>query len=450
MYRNDISTEGLRQGGSETHPRRVRAVLEMAVGVLICWFEQEIPDPLSHSNSYFTTYKPFIIAIAVFCLWQIFQLDFAASRILPIIQKKVNRPVSRIAKVTVAANSLNSSVIHHALRTHKVQDDLHGYKSFIATNELVGDISEVDHQKRPRGAWSKPAYLLSIVVNELAKPECDRLEWIFWFDADTVVMNPQTPLEVFLPPKNNSELSTVHLLMGSNMDGLNSGAFALRIHPWTVSLLSGVLAYPLFFDSKLQTDRFRDQSAFVWLLEGPDSPLAERSWLGRNHWDHWVVIPMRWFNSFPFNNPYNREEQWILSHNMTNATFDNGTDKVYDDGQGGKVQPWKVMQGDMLVHFAGTGGVRDSWMGPWIERAEAYLPQWSNATTKEVLKIEAENFWNDRAEDIRRGKEEEKAESTQDKEKEEGSKFEGSPPPSTPPPPSVVVDPEPGPPIPSS
>jgi hypothetical protein len=42
----------------------------------------------------------------------------------------------------------------------------------------VGDLSEHDSQHRPRGAWSKPAYLLSLIVNELTKPEDERLEWL--------------------------------------------------------------------------------------------------------------------------------------------------------------------------------------------------------------------------------------------------------------------------------
>lgn len=87
---------------------------------------------------------------------------------------------TRIGKVTVAANSLNSTVIHRALRSHQVQNEIHGYPHFIATGELVGDLSENDNQKRPRGAWSKPAYLMSIIVAELAKPESERLEWILY------------------------------------------------------------------------------------------------------------------------------------------------------------------------------------------------------------------------------------------------------------------------------
>jgi hypothetical protein len=211
-----------------------------------------------------------------------------------------------------------------------------------------------------------------------------------WFDADTIVMNPYTPLEIFLPPDAKPESSNIHLLMASNWDGLNSGAFALRVHPWTVSLLSAVLAYPVYRSEKLKLDRFRDQSAFQWLLQAHDSPLAATPWGGRNNW---AEIPMRWFNSLPINNAFSKKQDWIFNHNMTDELFDKGTDEVYNDGRGTMVQPWKIKQGDMVLHCAGATPVRDSWMKGWLHRAESYLPEWSNATKQEDLKIEAAGFW---------------------------------------------------------
>lgn len=212
-----------------------------------------------------------------------------------------------------------------------------------------------------------------------------------WFDADTIVLNPHTPLEIFLPPESVRELRDINLIMASNWDGLNSGAFALRVHPWSVSILSTVLAYPIYQAARLSTDRFRDQSAFQWLLHpNRDSPLSKLPNRGR---EFWAEVPMRWFNSLPINNAFSRKHDWVFNHNMTGALFDNGTDQVYNDGMGGFVRPWKVMQGDMVVHFAGANPVRDSWMGPWLERAEAYLPEWSNATKQVELKKEAEGFW---------------------------------------------------------
>jgi len=203
-------------------------------------------------------------------------------------------------------------------------------------------------------------------------------------------MNIETPLEVFLPPANSTTLKDVDLLITTNWDGLNSGVFALRVSPWSVSFLSAVLAYPIYESARMLKDRFRDQSAFQYLLEHADSPLAKLPMKGR---DHWAKVPMRWFNSLPVNNAFYKNGTWIFGKNMTNALLDNGTTEVYNDGHGGKVQPWKIMQGDLVVHFAGSSNVRDSWMEPWIARAEAQLPEWNNATTKLILKDEAAAFW---------------------------------------------------------
>ncbi len=102
---------------------------------------------------------------------------------------------------------------------------------------------------------------------------------------------------------------------------------------------------------------------------------------------------MRWFNSLPFNNAFSKKWDWIFNHNMTSELFDNGTDKVFNDGKGVALKPWKIMRGDMVVHFAGANPVRDSWMGGWLQRAEAYLPEWSNATKQVEFKEEALRFW---------------------------------------------------------
>jgi len=314
---------------------------------------------------------------------------------------------SRIAKATVATNSLDSPLARRALATHHLHNRRHGYRHFIATTEFVSDVTENDPKGRPRGAWSKPAFLMSLMVAELQKDEQERLRWILsverlvpsdpfplltcqsWFDADTIVMNNHIPLDIFLPP-STAAFSNVKLVISSNWDGLNSGAFAIRIDPWSVSLLSAVLAYPIYQQDRLQNDSFRDQSAFQWLLTNPGSPLARTRGLPRQHW---VDAPMRWFNSFPFNNPFDKEGRWIFRQQMTDELFDKGTSDVYDDGLGAKVRPSKIMRGDMIVHMAGSSHVRESWMRPWLDRSEAQLPEWSNATKLAEFKKQAQIFW---------------------------------------------------------
>ena len=87
---------------------------------------------------------------------------------------------SRIAKVTVAANALKGGIIHRAIQSHRVQNEMHGYQYFIAENQAVSELIEHDTKNRPKGAWTKPAFLLSVLVAELEKDEKDRLEWILY------------------------------------------------------------------------------------------------------------------------------------------------------------------------------------------------------------------------------------------------------------------------------
>lgn len=91
---------------------------------------------------------------------------------------QITESVSKIAKVSVAANRLDNSMIHRALRTHYTHNAVHGYQHFIAGYEAVGGLIENPEDRRPRGAWTKPAFLLSLLVAELEKPEDERLEWL--------------------------------------------------------------------------------------------------------------------------------------------------------------------------------------------------------------------------------------------------------------------------------
>jgi hypothetical protein len=160
-----------------------------------------------------------------------------------------------------------------------------------------------------------------------------------------------------------------------------------------VSFLSAVLAYPIYEADRTRRDRFRDQAAFQFLLGQPSSPLVRHAPGGMGGREWWVTVPMRWFNSLPVNNAFRKDGTWLFAKEMGEELFDRGTDEVYNDGHGGRVKPWKVMRGDLAVHFAGTDRVRESWMGPWVERADAMAPEWDNATATEVLRGEVADFW---------------------------------------------------------
>lgn len=87
-------------------------------------------------------------------------------------------PMAKVAKVGVAVNALDIPVVHRAFKTHQYHNDLHGYPHFIADREVVSDLIDNDRMHRGSGAYTKPAYLLAIIITELLKPESERLEWI--------------------------------------------------------------------------------------------------------------------------------------------------------------------------------------------------------------------------------------------------------------------------------
>ena len=104
--------------------------------------------------------------------------DFDAVPSAPAPPPEKPKPTSKVAKVTVAVNKLDNELIHRSLKTHERQNELHGYQHFIASQQAVSDLIENDSRHRPKGAWTKPAYLLSLIVAELQKPEDERLEWL--------------------------------------------------------------------------------------------------------------------------------------------------------------------------------------------------------------------------------------------------------------------------------
>jgi hypothetical protein len=70
-----------------------------------------------------------------------------------------------------------------AVSSHNAHNTLYSYPSFVLHEQMLG------------GLWSKHAFILTILGNELSKPFNERLQWLFWSDRDTVLMNPNIPLE---------------------------------------------------------------------------------------------------------------------------------------------------------------------------------------------------------------------------------------------------------------
>lgn len=238
------------------------------------------------------------------------------------------RSTTRIAKVT-AHFGPQDSAYEQALYTHQRHADLHGYSILDLRTSVVDDL------------WNKPAYLLSIILNELRKAEHERTEWLFWFDRDTVILNPCIPLHIFLPPQDD-----IDLVISNDFNGLNNGVFAVRVCDWSVRLLCTILGY-----RELRPDE--------------ELPLSEQSAMERVLQDvrfkaKVAYYPQRWFNAYP-------------------------TDKEKD---------YTVQDADLLVHFAGVGDRLEK-IVEWIQKAEAEPKMWSINYRVTALPDEILAFWTD-------------------------------------------------------
>jgi hypothetical protein len=239
----------------------------------------------------------------------------------------------RIGKATLLFSG--NPYWERCVKTHERHDKEHGYRLHILRQQLMDDV------------WSKPAFILSILLREMAKPESERLDWLFWVDADTVILNPYVPIETFLPPLG-TEFDDVFLMYVNDWNGLNNGVFLIKVNHWAVKLFSAIVSYRHFRpDGDLQ---FRDQSAMNTLMQEPA--------FAKNI----VQAPQRWFNAY----------QGELNETL---------------------QPFQVRRGDLLVHFAGIPD-REARMQYWLERAEQHLDDWEMPVKSTTYPQEAKDFWN--------------------------------------------------------
>ncbi|KAK2629707.1 hypothetical protein QTJ16_000527 [Diplocarpon rosae] len=221
-----------------------------------------------------------------------------------------------------------------AMKTHEEHNRLHGYRMHLLRHEILDNV------------WSKPAYILSILLQELTKPETERVSWLFWFDADTVLLNRQIPLEIFIPPAEHGD---VQLLKTDDFNGFNNGVFMVAVTSWSVELFTSIIS---FQDFSPDTPLFlRDQSAMNILLMQP------------KYANHTVTVPQHWFNAY-------KEE--------TNPELAAPADQV--------------RSGDLLVHLAGLV-YQEEWLDIFCNRWERDPSKWDIDLDKTTYPAEIKEFW---------------------------------------------------------
>ena len=71
----------------------------------------------------------------------------------------------KVGKVTYLSKGDDETWVR-ALQTHEHHNERFGYPMFVLRQPIL------------EGPWSKPAYLLSILLDELRKPDDERLKWL--------------------------------------------------------------------------------------------------------------------------------------------------------------------------------------------------------------------------------------------------------------------------------
>ncbi|KAI9374064.1 hypothetical protein BJX61DRAFT_499936 [Aspergillus egyptiacus] len=284
-------------------------------------------------------HKPLLQVLMVLAgLFSLFSL-FSRYPNTATIRHEASLPHPTIGKVMMIYG--NNPVYQRAVETHKEHCRRLGYPLFLLQQEVL------------EGVWNKLAYISSLIVQELQKPEDQRLQWLFWADSDTILMNPNMPLETFLPPRH---LRDVHMVLTEDWNGMNAGVFPIRVHPWSIQLLSAAIGYP--FTNPDATLYWAEQSAMVRLLD-------EHEYFSQSV----AYVPLRWFNAY--------------------MRAPDGESLNEDSPEDLQVHP-----GDLLVHFPGTP--RDHFnetLSPYLAIAEEHRRDWELPVEETVYPAETAAFW---------------------------------------------------------
>ncbi|KAI5239925.1 hypothetical protein E4T43_06462 [Aureobasidium subglaciale] len=260
----------------------------------------------------------------------------------------------RIAKVSMLYG--DNSLYERALDSHIRHGEKWGYPTYIK------------RQNEYCGYWNKPTFMIQQLAQELAKPEHERAEWLMWVDADSIILNPNIPAHIFLPPR---EFSHINVVAARDIQGLNTGVFFVRVHPWTISMFVDGMAFPLC-SPKIDLGNDADQAAMARTVlksgGGPDGYGFKRGI---------VYLPQSLFNIYELPG-YARDDRTDVLRNFT-----------------GFVEPhaFEGKKGDFLVHLPGLFGDRDPLMSDWLDMVENRQEDWAIPLKETTYLKDTRNFW---------------------------------------------------------
>lgn len=297
-----------------------------------------------------------------------------------------------IAKVSIFASTEQETdqktrSYERALHSHARHNTRHGYQMYVGRWQMVP------------GLWNKHAYLQHVLLQMLTLPINERPQWIMWVDADTVLLNPLLPAEIFLPPPGWDH---IHFVGTRDFNAFNNGVFFLRVSGWAIELLSAAKSYPYYHPEEFLV--FDEQSAMENVLKLPE--------FGRHAM---VGFPQRWFNAYPHMEMTEDQEEEEESEEEAQKDYEEYKKRIggytlkgddepakarkpraalakRDEENYDEFEPFQARPGDLLVHFAGDGARNDHmlWFLNQVEQADN---KWSVKLSKTTYPKEIQEYW---------------------------------------------------------
>lgn len=226
--------------------------------------------------------------------------------------------------------------LEDALSTH----ERHSKRFSCSFLKLENDITT-------RKMYSKQYFLMSTMLQELAKPVEERQQWLMWVDADSIVVNAALSPEIFLPPDH---LKDVYALVTADQNGFNAGVFYIRVHSSSIDLLTQTVAYPLVHPEE-DLGWFGEQAAMANVIKSIEASSNESVYPGI------VWMPRLWFNAYQTEHAFEGEP------------------------------------GSALVHFAGLAETRLMHMSRWLDELEANQAKWEKPLHETFYESAIAEFW---------------------------------------------------------
>src|SRR3989339_1015040 len=169
---------------------------------------------------------------------------------------------SDIAVVSLAVGSEYKKNVEIGIANKQLYCKKHGY-DFICPEECL-DLS------RPI-PWSK-ILLIEKTLHE------SNYKWVFWTDADSLIMNLDIKLETLIDEDYD-------MIIGTDLNGVNSGNFFIKNSSWSLELLSDIYSHTECIDHPF----WEQQGLMLELEKNPDKFLNKMK-----------IVPQQLFNSYPF------------------------------------------------------------------------------------------------------------------------------------------------------